>query len=93
MAARENIKEIILLPQAKKDFEYWKRNNPKVLDRIRDLIEATIKDPADGIGKPELLRYFKDETFSRRIDREHRMVYSVDGNKLIIKQLRFHYQK
>ena len=93
MAARETIKVVILLPQAERDFIYWQKHNSKQLDRIRDLIEATIIDPENGIGKPELLRYLKEETFSRRIDRQHRMVYSVEGNKLIIKQLRFHYQK
>jgi toxin YoeB len=93
MAARETIKVVILLPQAERDFSYWQKHNSKQLDRIRDLIEATIIDPENGIGKPELLRYLKEETFSRRIDRQHRMVYSVEGNKLIIKQLRFHYQR
>ncbi len=93
MSARAKLKAFVLLPQAEKDFIYWQKHNPKKLDRIRDLIEASMSDPSNGIGKPEILRYFKQETFSRRIDGQHRMIYSVEGDRLIIKQLRYHYQK
>jgi toxin YoeB len=93
MTARAKLKDFVLLPQAEKDFIYWQKHNPKKLDRIRDLIEASMFDPENGIGKPEILRYFKQETFSRRIDGQHRMIYSIEGDRLIIKQLRYHYQK
>ena len=93
MTARAKLKAFVLLPQAEKDFIYWQKHNPKKLDRIRDLIEASMFDPENGIGKPEILRYFKQETFSRRIDGQHRMIYSVSANTLIIYQLRHHYQK
>jgi len=93
MAAKAKLKAFVLLPQAEKDLNYWEKNDSKKFDRIRVLIEAVMIDPESGIGKPELLKYLKEETYSRRIDREHRMVYSIQGERLIIKQLRFHYQK
>jgi toxin YoeB len=93
MAKGAKLKAFVLLPQAEKDLTYWQKHNPKKLDRIRELIEASMIDPENGIGKPERLRYFKQETFSRRIDGQHRMIYSVEGDRLIIKLLRFHYQK
>lgn len=93
MAAKARLKTLVLLPQAEKDLNYWQKSNPKKLERIRELIEAVMIDPESGIGKPELLKYLKEETYSCRIDREHRMVYSVQDDRLIIKQLRFHYQK
>jgi toxin YoeB len=91
MAKGVKLKSFVLLPQAEKDLDHWRRSNPKKLDRIRELIEASMIDPENGIGKPERLRYLKQETFSRRIDGQHRMIYSVEGDRLIIKQLRYHY--
>lgn len=91
MSGQAKLKSFVLLPQAEKDLNYWQKSNPKKLERIRELIESVMIDPDSGIGKPELLKYLNEETYSRRIDREHRMVYSVRSNRLIIKQLRFHY--
>lgn len=91
MSGQAKLKSFVLLPQAEKDLNYWQKSNPKKLERIRELIESVMIDPDSGIGKPELLKYLNEETYSRRIDREHRMVYSVRSDRLIIKQLRFHY--
>lgn len=85
------LKSFVLLPQAEKDLDYWRRSNSKKLSRIRDLIESALINPEVGIGKPERLRYLKQETFSRRIDGQHRMIYSVHGDQLKIHQLRYHY--
>ena len=83
MAAKAKLKAFVLLPQAEKDLNYWQKKDSKKFDRIRVLIEAVMIDPESGIGKPELLKYLKEDTYSRRIDREHRMVYSVQGLSLI----------
>ena len=91
MAKGVKLKSIVLLPQAEKDLDYWRRSNPKKLSRIRDLIESAMINPEVGIGKPERLRYLKQETFSRRIDGQHRMIYSVHGDQLKVHQLRYHY--
>jgi toxin YoeB len=65
----------------------------KLVRRINELIKDTIRNPHDGIGKPEPLRHALAGFWSRRINDEHRMVYRVAGNNLEIAQLRFHYTK
>jgi toxin YoeB len=78
--------------QADLDFKYWQGSgNSKVLARISKLIEACIADPAKGIGKPEQLRFHAVQTYSRRIDRTHRLVYQVYENEIVIISARFHY--
>jgi toxin YoeB len=78
--------------QADLDFKYWQASgNSKVLGRINKLIEACMDDPAKGIGKPEQLRFHAVQTYSRRIDRTHRLVYQVYENEIVIISARFHY--
>jgi toxin YoeB len=73
------------------DYLYWQKTNRKTLKRINELIRAIQRDPFNGIGKPEPLRGNWSGFWSRRIDREHRLVYSVAKDKLLIAQCRFHY--
>jgi toxin YoeB len=61
------------------------------LKRINRLIEESLREPFEGIGKPEPLRHMLAGCWSRRIDEEHRLVYLVDGEDLVILQARFHY--
>ncbi|WP_373513400.1 Txe/YoeB family addiction module toxin [Persicitalea sp.] len=78
--------------QANEDLAYWKKtNNRKVLKRIRALIESLLENTFEGIGKPEPLKHDLSGCWSRRIDREHRIVYSIDGNTVEILSLRGHY--
>jgi len=78
--------------QAHLDIEYWvKSGNQKMVERINKLISAALIDPARGIGKPERLRFQTIETYSRRIDRIHRLVYRVEEGQLVILAARFHY--
>jgi toxin YoeB len=78
--------------QADLDFKYWQASgNSKVLGRINKLIEACMDDPAKGIGKPEQLRFHAVQTYSRRIDRTHRLVYQVYDDEIVIISARFHY--
>ena len=75
------------------DYLYWQQTNKKVLKRINLLINDIRRNPEDanGIGKPERLRGNLSGYISRRITDEHRLVYKIDGDYLIIAQCRFHY--
>jgi len=73
------------------DYLHWQTADPNKLKRINDLIRAIQRDPFKGIGKPEPLRGNWTGFWSRRIDREHRLVYSVGKDKLLIAQCRFNY--
>ena len=81
-----------------KDLVYWIETDLKTVARINDLIKSIKRDPSRGIGKPEPLRYEFKGCWSRRINREHRIVYKIEGIKnkkqrCIIMQCRYHYDK
>lgn len=71
---------------------HWQQADKKILKRINDLIKAISRDPFDGIGKPEPLRHGLSGYWSRRINDEHRLVYKVEGEDLLIAMCRYHYQ-
>ena len=74
------------------DFAYWKAIDQHKLERIRDLLHAIELDPFSGIGKPEQLRHHKNPAlYSRRIDQQHMLVYSVSGNTVTVIACRYHY--
>lgn len=75
------------------DYLYWQQSDRKVLKRINSLIKDTIRDPFQGIGKPEPLKGNLSGWWSRRITNEHRLVYRVENKVMIILQCRFHYEK
>ena len=83
--------EVVYSKLAKQDKSYWQKNDPKIIKRIDNLIEAIKKNPHQGIGKPEPLRFNKSGYWSRRINREHRLVYKVHQNILYIVQCRYHH--
>jgi toxin YoeB len=70
---------------------YWQEVDPRMARRINALIEETLRDPFHGTGKPEPLRNEWSGYWSRRIDREHRLVYRPANDTLLIAQCRFHY--
>lgn len=81
---------------ALEDYNYWLTNDTAIALRIKDLLKAIKQDPFKGIGKPEPLKYDLKGYWSRRITREHRLVYTITGTKgedqkCIIIQCRFHY--
>ncbi|MBI2302090.1 MAG: Txe/YoeB family addiction module toxin [Armatimonadetes bacterium] len=78
--------------QAWEDYLYWQRTDRQVLKRINELIRETLRDPFAGIGKPEPLRHVLAGYWSRRITDEHRFVYKVTDDGLLIAQLRYHYE-
>ena len=73
------------------DYVYWQRSDSKMLGRINALIRDIARDPYDGIGKPEPLQHAWAGWWSRRIDREHRLVYRVVEGVIQIAQCRYHY--
>lgn len=74
------------------DYTYWPVADRHTLKRINRLIGDALRDPTSGIGKPERLRHALADTWSRRITEEHRLVYLVDRDDLVILQVRFHYE-
>lgn len=87
--------EIVLLEQAKKDRDYWKKSgNTKIQNRISALLKDIQQHPFTGIGKPEPLKHNLKGLWSRRINEEHRLVYQVaDGMIYIyVLSMRFHYK-
>lgn len=84
--------EIEYTLKAKEDIDYWKKSgNASILKKIRKLIEAITQSPFEGIGKPEALKYNLTGCWSRRIDKEHRIVYEVLDDKIIVHSLKGHY--
>lgn len=70
---------------------YWQKNDKKLLKRINTLIKEIQRQPFEGIGKPEPLKHSLAGYWSRRINDEHRIVYKVTDNSILIAQLRYHY--
>jgi toxin YoeB len=77
--------------RAFEDLQYWVQMNPKVAKRLLRLIEETKRDPFGGAGKAEPLRGELSGWWSKRIDEEHRLIYRVEGDKLIVAQAKGHY--
>jgi len=78
--------EVIYSPKAVEDLKYWKKTGNKVIQKkITNLIEAIQKNPYEGIGKPEPLKYNLSGAWSRRINHEHRLVYEInEKNEIVI---------
>jgi len=75
----------------REDLRYWVEVDRQVALRVFDLIEAILRDPFRGIGKPEPLKYLAAGTWSRRLTQEHRMVYLVNADRVDFLQARYHY--
>lgn len=73
------------------DYEYWQKTSKEKVKQIHKLIKAIKREPFGGIGKPEPLKHDLAGYWSRRIDQEHRLVYAVQEDAIIIVQCRFHY--
>lgn len=73
------------------DYQYWLKNDKRVLRRVNELIKAVRREPFEGIGKPEQLRHQLQGYWSRRISDEHRLVYTVSEDTVTIIACRFHY--
>jgi toxin YoeB len=73
------------------DLRYWVKADRSIAIRVLDLVEAVLRDPFQGLGKPEPLRYLLAGCWSRRITQEHRLVYRVSDERVDFLQARYHY--
>ena len=83
--------KFIFAEDAWEDYLYWQKQDRKMVERINKLIREIQREPLEGIGKPEPLKHALAGFWSRRITDEHRVVYKVEGDALLIAQLRYHY--
>lgn len=83
--------KIIFSEQSWSDYLYWQQTDKKMLKRVNELIKAIQRSPLVGIGKPEPLKHNLSGFWSRRIDSEHRLVYQITEDSLLIASCRYHY--
>jgi toxin YoeB len=83
--------KLVFSQQAWEEYLWWQKTDRKAVQRINMLIGEVQRTPFEGTGKPELLKHALSGYWSRRITEEHRFVYKVEGDSLLIAQLRYHY--
>jgi len=83
--------EAVFQPEFREDLRYWVENDKRTALRVLTLVEAVMRDPFEGIGKPEPLKYLGAGTWSRRITQEHRPVYVISDSRIDFIQARYHY--
>ena len=83
---------LVFTTNAWDDYVHWQKADRSKIRRINRLLDDVLRDPFEGIGKPEQLRHVLDGAWSRRIDEEHRLVYLVNDNDVIVLQARYHYE-
>ena len=84
---------LVFTPIGWEDYLSWQANDKATLKRINRLLEESVRNPSEGIGKPEPLRHVLEGCWSRRIGEEHRLVYLVDGDDIVVLQASYHYGK
>ncbi|MBE3120001.1 MAG: Txe/YoeB family addiction module toxin [Candidatus Atribacteria bacterium] len=84
-------REAIFQPEFLEDLRYWVNTDRKLAPRALDLVEAILRDPFQGIGKPESLRHLTPGAWSRRLTQEHRLVYLVRDDRIDFLQTRYRY--
>ncbi|SEM17837.1 Txe/YoeB family addiction module toxin [Nonomuraea pusilla] len=84
--------KVAFTSQGWEDYVHWQTADRQILKRINRLIEDALRDPFDGIGKPEPLKYALAGAWSRRITEEHRLVYLPTDDEIVVLQARYHYE-
>ena len=84
-------RDAVFQPEFREDLEHWVRTDRATAIRVLQLIEAVMRDPHSGIGKPELMRHLGPNVWSRRITREHRLVYRNGNQRVDFLQCPYHY--
>ncbi|MFM7005694.1 MAG: Txe/YoeB family addiction module toxin [Flavobacteriales bacterium] len=82
---------ISFTPNAWEDYQYWSNNDKKKIVKINQLLKDILKNPFEGIGMPEPLKFQYSGFWSRRIDQTNRLVYKVDVSQIIVVKCRYHY--
>jgi len=83
--------KVVFLDQGWEDYLHWQNTDKATLKKINSLIKETERMPFEGSGKPEPLRYNLTGWWSRRITLEHRLVYKIENDSIVILQCRYHY--
>jgi len=81
----------IFVDESWEDYLYWQKTDNKILSKINDLLKDISRTPFSGLGKPEPLKHKYKGYLSRRIDCEHRLIYRVKDDEILIAKCRFHY--
>ena len=85
--------EIVFIEKAWLEYQYWQDNDRRMVRKINTLLKDISRHPHTGLGKPEMLKHDLAGFWSRRIDHEHRLVYRVKVEQLIVYSCRFHYDR
>jgi toxin YoeB len=83
--------KILFSERAWEDYLYWQQTDKKMLNRVNNLLKDIKRNPYNGIGKPEPLKHGLSGYWSRRIDDEHRILYKIEDDTLLLAQIRYHY--
>jgi len=81
----------VFQPEFLQDLNFWVKNDRNTALRVLDLVDAVMRDPFEGPGKPEPLKFVLAGCWSRRVTQEHRLVYRVSGETIDFLQARYHY--
>jgi toxin YoeB len=84
-------REAVFHPEFREDLRSWVATDRKVALRVLELVEAVLREPFTGAGKPEPLKHLLAGAWSRRVTEEHRLVYLVRGRRIDFLQARYHY--
>ncbi|MSO20260.1 MAG: Txe/YoeB family addiction module toxin [Acidobacteria bacterium] len=84
-------RKAVFVEEFREDLQYWVKTDRRTALRILELVEAVLRDPFAGIGKPEPLKFVLAGCWSRRITQEHRLVYRVSEKRIDFLQARYHY--
>lgn len=82
----------VFQPQFREDLRWWVETDRKTALRVLALVEDVMRDPFDGVGKPEPLKHVLAGAWSRRVTQEHRLVYMVQQDRVDFLQCRYHYE-
>jgi toxin YoeB len=91
MAEGRRVRAAVFQPEFREDLRHWVETDRRVALRALDLVEAVLRDPFQGMGKPEALKYLAAGAWSRRLTQEHRLVYLVREDRIDFLQARYHY--
>jgi len=83
--------KLVFVEESWEDYLYWQKTDKQKLKKINELLKDIVRNPFEGIGKPEPLKYKFAGFWSRRIDNEHRLIYQVTEDSILIAKCRFHY--
>ena len=88
---KQKVREAVFQPEFREDLRFWVAEDRKVALRALEIVEAVMREPFTGIGKPEPLKYLAAGAWSRRLTQEHRIVYVVSDKQINFLQAKYHY--